>query len=384
MKDLFFELIRVAIGTQDRFSRIPSESEWDELFELAKKQSLVGITFIGLQKLGADADEGYTRIGMSEETYLTWMGVAARIQLTNGLQKKFIGKLARLYQSVGVSMMLLKGQGIAALYKCGGSKVSEGSNVTDGDLSQFRQPGDVDVYLFGGNDKEMPAWKQGDKAVEKLLGVSVRLDSEHHTKFVKDDFTVENHYDFVNTRIRKSSAELEKMLKELAEDHSHVMEFNGQKVYLPSDRLNALFLLRHASIHFAADGITLKNIMDWGFFVQSAQDMDWDWLWAIARKYNMHLFLACMNAICSERLGFKAEGLRNRDLGISVDEFARLKERVLAEIMNGVDAAPGASAIVRTKRWWQHRWKHSICYSDSILSSFIYSIRANLTKASVE
>ena len=45
MDSLFFELIRVAIGTQDRLSRTPSSQEWKVLYDMAKKQSLVGICF---------------------------------------------------------------------------------------------------------------------------------------------------------------------------------------------------------------------------------------------------------------------------------------------------------------------------------------------------
>ena len=48
---LFFELIRVAIGTQEMLSRAPSAKEWKDLYAMAKKQSLVGITFAGVQKL---------------------------------------------------------------------------------------------------------------------------------------------------------------------------------------------------------------------------------------------------------------------------------------------------------------------------------------------
>ena len=60
MNDIFFELIRVAIGTQESpstglragLSRLPSEAEWEELFEMAVKQSLVGICFTGMHTLG--------------------------------------------------------------------------------------------------------------------------------------------------------------------------------------------------------------------------------------------------------------------------------------------------------------------------------------------
>lgn len=82
---LFFELIRVAIGTQDSLSQLPSNKEWKALYDMAMKQSLIGVCFAALQRLGADADEGFTRIGMSEMLYLTWMGVTAKIQQKNDI-----------------------------------------------------------------------------------------------------------------------------------------------------------------------------------------------------------------------------------------------------------------------------------------------------------
>ncbi|MGN1261303.1 MAG: nucleotidyltransferase family protein, partial [Alloprevotella sp.] len=227
------------------------------------------------------------------------------------------------------------------------------------------------VYLFGD-------WKKADDAISEELGVTVCNDSEHHTKFTIDDITVENHYDFVNTRIRRSSQKLELVFKELAQDKTNVIDVRGQKVYLPSDKLNAIFLLRHCAGHFASEGITMRNVLDWGLFVQSTKDLDWEWLWQMAKEYNMHRFLACLNMICVEDLGLN--GLKfNMQY---VDQ--QLKARVLKEIMNGTDLVPEASAWERTKSWWKHRWKHEICYSDSMLSSFVYSVRANLTGVSIE
>lgn len=48
MNQLFFELIRVDIGTQVHLSRLPKASERGELYKMAKKQSLVGGCFAGL------------------------------------------------------------------------------------------------------------------------------------------------------------------------------------------------------------------------------------------------------------------------------------------------------------------------------------------------
>lgn len=51
INNLFFELIRVAIGNQVCLSHTASADEWGELYAMAKKQSIVGICFAGLQKL---------------------------------------------------------------------------------------------------------------------------------------------------------------------------------------------------------------------------------------------------------------------------------------------------------------------------------------------
>lgn len=50
---------------------------------MAEKQSLVGVCFFGLHDLGADSDEGYARIGMSEDLFFDWIGMAAQINMRN-------------------------------------------------------------------------------------------------------------------------------------------------------------------------------------------------------------------------------------------------------------------------------------------------------------
>ena len=62
----FVELIQVSIGIKDELSKMPTNKGWKVLFDMSKKQSLVGVCFAGLQRLGADADEGFARIGISE------------------------------------------------------------------------------------------------------------------------------------------------------------------------------------------------------------------------------------------------------------------------------------------------------------------------------
>lgn len=115
--NLFYQLIRVAIGTQDSLSRLPKAGEWGKLYKMAQKQSLVGVCFAGLQRLGADADEGFARIGMSEELYFDWMGNTFMIQQKNGIVNQQCVALQKRLSAGGMKFSILKGQGVASLYR---------------------------------------------------------------------------------------------------------------------------------------------------------------------------------------------------------------------------------------------------------------------------
>ena len=104
LEQIFFELIRVSIGTQDLLSRLPSETEWEKLFEMAVKQSLVGVCFVGLHTLG----DGFTKIGMSEELFFDWMGMAAQINMKNDVINEKCVELqddGSVFRSVGVCQL---------------------------------------------------------------------------------------------------------------------------------------------------------------------------------------------------------------------------------------------------------------------------------------
>lgn len=67
IENLFYQLLRVALGRQVCLPHTPNEQEWKALYELAKKQSLIGVCFAGVQKLQTQRQEP------PEMTYLTWI-----------------------------------------------------------------------------------------------------------------------------------------------------------------------------------------------------------------------------------------------------------------------------------------------------------------------
>ena len=107
---LFFDLIRVSIGQQVCLSHTPSADEWGELYAMAKKQSLVGVCFAGVHRLVGQQQEP------PEMLYLTWMGMAAKIQQRNEAVNRLCVDLQKRLSADGLRSCILKGQGNASLY----------------------------------------------------------------------------------------------------------------------------------------------------------------------------------------------------------------------------------------------------------------------------
>lgn len=240
---LIFELIRVAIGMQDTISRIPSEAEWDALFDMSVKQSLVGICFAGLQNLGADADDGFTRIGMSEMLYLDWMGMASQISMKNETVNQQCVALQKRLVAEGFRSCILKGQGVATLYGA--------------DLRDFRQSGDIDLWL--------DASKKDVVALATKVGMTEKPGYLHVGASYFDDTEVELHYKPTCLKSFRHNRKLQKFCESHKNDW---VERNGMIV--PSWEFDVVYQLSHIYRHLFGLGIGMRQMMDYYFVLCSS------------------------------------------------------------------------------------------------------------------
>ena len=149
-------------------------------------------------------------------------------------------------------------------------------------------------------------------------------------------------------------------------------------IFLPN--LHALFMIKHMVSHFAAAEITLRQVLDWAFFVEKHHDeVDWKWLNGMLVKYSMKNFVNCINGICVEDLGF--------DAGIfqEVKFLPALKDRILNDILNPEYTSAEPEGFVRRfiykyKRWQGNAWKQRLCYKESRWEYFWSGIWAKILK----
>lgn len=249
---LFFELIRIAIGTQDNLSRLPYSKEWKLLYEMAKKQSIVGICFAGIQRLGADADDGFARIGLPEMLYLKWMGMAAKILQKNQTVDEQCVILGKMLKAEGYKYTLLKGQGVGQLYA--------------EHLIGLRQSGDIDVLM----------WKEGmsdEKNRKAVIAYAHSIDqeakaSEHHVAVkVFKETEVEMHYapaymcnPVANRRFRQWSERMK----------VNVETLENLEIDVPCVEFNIVFMLAHTFRHYMSEGVGLRQLMDYYFVLRTS------------------------------------------------------------------------------------------------------------------
>ena len=268
MDGMFFELIRVAIGTQESLSRLPSEAEWKALLGMAVKQSLVGVCFAGLLSLGADLSGGFTKIGMSKSLFLRWMGMAARINMRNEVMDGYTMEALAFFRDKGIPCQVLKGQGVARLY------TSTNPAQVPVDLRGFRQSGDVDVWL---NISRKDIYALSQRVLGKVEGITY-----HHIHFpIFENCEVEAHLhpSFL------SSPRRNKVLK----DFCAIYEPTEGCDDIPSLAFNRVYILLHCYRHFCGHGIGLRQLLDYFFvlrqgFTEEEKADGMKWISALGMK----------------------------------------------------------------------------------------------------
>ena len=375
----FLKLVRLGIGTS-KDAKIPKEVDWNALKMLAEEQGLAALVLDGLDRVqevqGSSMSEAAKPSARFQETLplelkLEWIGeVLQDYEGRYAQYKKAIGSLAGFYNQNGFKMMVLKG------YACS----------LDWPKPEHRPCGDMDIWQFGKQ-------KEADAALFNESKIEIDGGQHHHTVFEWQGFTVENHYDFINVHHHPSHRGLETIFKELGqESHTDItdnteigmqhqcVDVCGEKVYIPSPNLHALFLLRHALNHFPSIGINLRNVLDWAFFIEKhTKEIDWKWVDKVIDEYHMRDFYNCINAICVEDLGFSAS------IFPSVHFLPSIKEKVLKDILDPEFTIDEPSGLFRKwihkyRRWRGNRWKQELCYQESMWSAFWSGIWSHLVK----
>lgn len=267
IRNLFFELIRISVDTRFMPSHYPSVDEWEGLYEIARMQSLLGICFIGVRRYMEEAQQRGEKTSIPKKMYYQWLSAAVHIQKQNELMNQRSVELQTILSSAGFKSSILKGQGVSALY---------------GELKEFRQSGDIDVYVDCGRVKVI-------EYARSIGQENVDWDYKHLHLRVFKDTEVEMHYRPEVLLNLVKNKRLQRWF--LSDDVQNQMFRQNGKLITPSVEFNLFYILLHIYRHFLYEGVGLRQLMDYYFVLRATvQENDRTMSLEAIEKFGMRRF----------------------------------------------------------------------------------------------
>ena len=232
----FFQLLRLAVGTSSDIPNIQGD-EWTAIYEMAKKQSLLGIVFDGIEKMG-------NAVRMDSDLLMTWIGKCKQIERRNLQLNEAVVKVSGYFKRNGFETCILKGQGNALMYP----------------NPLHRTPGDIDI-LVSGKDSDIIRFVRSIAPNEKV--------SYHHIDFpAYRGIPIEVHYRPCYLQNLICNTRLQRFFGECAEEQfSHLVDGECGAFAVPTSHFNIVFQLVHVFGHLFQEGIGLRQIVDYYFVV---------------------------------------------------------------------------------------------------------------------
>ena len=242
--DKFFQLLRLTIGSSTDIPLIQKE-EWKSIYEIAQKQSLMGVIFDGIQKMSDATKAAGDSMEMDINLLMNWMWICRQIEKRNHQLDEAVGKVTAWFEKKGFRSCILKGQGNALMYPCQG----------------HRTAGDIDIWVSG----------KPSEVIQFVHSISPKEKATyHHIDFPEiNGIPVEVHYRPCYLQNPLHNFRLQKYFRQSAEEQFlHKGRIGDTEVAIPTTRFNVVHQLVHIYNHLFQEGIGLRQIVDYYFVIE--------------------------------------------------------------------------------------------------------------------
>ena len=295
--ELFFNLIKCGIGKENALPRTPAEKEWELLFEMSQKQTLVGIAFAGIERLPQEQRP-------PKGVLLQWYKMSTLIKSKNAELDKKCAIVSAKFKSEGFNNCILKGQGVAQLYPD----------------PTLRTPGDIDIWLDGGDIKAIDYVRQFFPGCEPTY---------HHVDFpIAPGLDIEVHYRPTWTYNPITNKRLQRFFTLNAEKQfvNKITTANGS-FRVPTLAFNRIYILMHIYRHLFFEGIGMRQVLDYYFVLQQeiSPEEEREYIEQL-KKFGLKKFAGATTYAMQKMFGLDSEHTL-------VEPKARLGEFLIREIM---------------------------------------------------
>ena len=243
-----FRFLRFSLGLEGEVKGLLDGrqgcSDWDACYQFAKRQTLVGVLFDGIQRLPKE-------LAPARPLLLRWLSDSESIRRRNMRMDRASAYIYNKVCAAGFRSCILKGQGNALLYPHPSSRIS----------------GDVDVWVMA-NREELRhialSLTEGD-------GSSLQ-ESLNHIGLTVHGVSVELHSTPALLNSPLHNSRLQRWLKRNADlqcSNRIALPNNAGEVAVPTLSFNIIYQLCHLFHHCFYEGVGLRQIVDYYFVLKN-------------------------------------------------------------------------------------------------------------------
>ena len=327
MGDTLSTLIHSALTNQP-ISGNYTEEEWQRCFDMALAQNVLAMTFPAMTVLPKEQHPSFT-------LWSKWMAYAKSVAEQSQYKRQVVEKMGAWLDADGLSTLILKGFSLSALYP-------------NPNLREFS-----DIDIFSGRNYA---------AVNTCFakhGVNVSSVDGHHAYLKVDGISVEHHFAFHNTKVKRGLESPEEALQSLAEKDWQPTSIKG--ICFPCPAFTALFVGWHAYEHFLQEKIQLRHVIDWVLALRALTPSDAVVVRHALDNTTWNRFADTMTSIAIRYFGIAKDWFPTKEhvAASSINEVQ--EQKVWNDIINSPHTPKSKSSNFRriyiVKRMLKNSWK---------------------------
>lgn len=233
----FFALLRAGLwGTTPDVSLFGKDTDWGQLYQVAKRQSVTGVVFdgIGLLPEAARPPKAVT---------LPWCAQMLHTEEQHELLNREIGNLYRLMRANGIEPVLVKGQAVAQSYL----------------HPNHRRCGDIDLYVG-------PEHYEAANALLRREATSEEEEIFKHACLHWHGVVVENHRILISISRPAADRRMQREVAVWGKNPAQAcpkLKVGETTVSVPPTAFHTAYVLTHAALHFLNEGVGMRQVCDW-------------------------------------------------------------------------------------------------------------------------
>lgn len=305
-----------------------SEEDWQRCFDMALQQNVLAMTFPAMTSLPKDQRPSFV-------LWSKWMAYAQNVAEQSQYKRQVVETMGAWLAEDGLSTLILKGFSLSALYP----------------NPNLREFSDIDIFSGENYDTVNTCFS--------MHGENVSSEDGHHAYLKVDGISVEHHFAFYNTKVKRGLEGPEEALRNLVVKDWRPTSLKG--IYFPCPVFTALFVGWHAYEHFLQEKIQLRHVIDWVFALKQLSESDAKILIETKGNTCWGGFMDTLTAIALHHLNLPQEWFPQTESKAAKAVTPLREQKVWNDIINTAQTPKSNYSNLRrihiAKRMLKNNWK---------------------------